>query len=81
MAMNYDKLRGKIREVFHTQEAFAEALGISKTSLSKKLNGSVYFTQDEMNRSCELLNIPKEFIPVYFFTPKVKHTEPKAVIC
>ena len=81
MAMNYDKLRGKIREVFHTQEAFAEALGISKTSLSKKLNGSVYFTQDEMNRSCELLNIPKEFIPVYFFTPKVKQTEPKVVIC
>ena len=81
MAMNYDKLRGKIREVFHTQEAFAEALGISKTSLSKKLNGSVYFTQDEMNRSCELLNIPKEFIPVYFFTPKGKQTEPKAVIC
>lgn len=70
MAMNYDKLRGKIREVFHTQEAFAEALGISKTSLSKKLNGSVYFTQDEMNRSCELLNIPKEFIPVYFFYTK-----------
>lgn len=81
MAMNYDKLRGKIREVFHTQEAFAEALGISKTSLSKKLNGSVYFTQDEMNRSCELLNIPKEFIPVYFFTPKVKETEPKTVMC
>ena len=81
MAMNYDKLRGKIREVFHTQEAFAEALGISKTSLSKKLNGSVYFTQDEMNRSCELLNIPKEFIPVYFFTPNVKQTEPKAVMC
>ena len=81
MAMNYDKLRGKIREVFHTQEAFAEALGISKTSLSKKLNGSVYFTQDEINRSCELLNIPKEFIPVYFFTPKVKQTEPKAVMC
>lgn len=79
MAMNYDKLRGKIREVFHTQEAFAEALGISKTSLSKKLNGSVSFTQDEMNKACELLDIPKEFIPVYFFTPKVKQTKP--LIC
>lgn len=72
MGMDYNRLRGKIREVFQTQEAFAEALNISQVSLSAKLNGKVLFTQVEMNKSCELLDIPKEFIPVYFFTPKVK---------
>lgn len=74
MGMNYDKLRGKIKEIFKTQEAFAKALGISKVSLSAKLNGQVQFTQEEMDKSCELLDIEKKFIPVYFFTPKVKET-------
>lgn len=72
MAFNYAKLRGKIREVFGTQKAFADALGISSVSLSKKLNNMVEFTQEEINRSCELLHIVTVEIPVYFFTVKVK---------
>jgi hypothetical protein len=70
MAMNYDKLRGKIREVFKTEEAFAGALQISRQSLSAKLNGKIPFTQAEMDKSCELLDVEKQFIPVYFFTPQ-----------
>lgn len=74
MRFDYSRLRGKIKEVFHTQEAFAEALGISSTALSQKLTGQVQFKQEEMDESCELLDIPKEFIPVYFFNQKVKDT-------
>lgn len=74
MAFNYAKLRGKIREVFGTQKAFADALGISSVSLSKKLNNMVEFTQEEINRSCELLHIVAGEIPVYFFMVKVKET-------
>ena len=69
---DYSKLRGKIKEVFGTQSSFAKGMGLSSVSLSSKLNGSTNFTQVEINKACELLSIPVEFIPVYFFTEKVK---------
>lgn len=72
MAFDYSKLRGKIREVFGTQSKFAKAMGLSSVTLSAKLNNTVQFTQTEINKACGLLGIPIEFIPVYFFTEKVK---------
>lgn len=69
---DYSKLKGKIKEVFGTQSSFAKAMGLSSVSLSSKLNNATNFTQIEINRACELLSIPVEFIPVYFFTEKVK---------
>lgn len=72
MAFDYSKLRGKIREVFGTQSKFATAMGLSNVSLSAKLNNNIAFTQSEINRACKLLSIPLEFIPIYFFTEKVK---------
>lgn len=71
MACDYSKLRGRIREKFSTQDAFAEAIGIGRVSLSQRLNGKLDFTQKEINASCEALDINKRDIPVYFFTPKV----------
>lgn len=68
MLFDYSKLRGKIREKFETQSAFAKELGISNASLSSKLNNHVEFSQLEMNKCCELLKIPKEFIPIFFYT-------------
>ena len=38
MAFDFSKLRGKIKEVFGTQEKFAKAMGMSSVSLSAKLN-------------------------------------------
>lgn len=78
MAFAYDKLKGKIKEVFGTQEAFANALGIARTSLYSKLNNNTEFTQMEMLRALELLHLQKTEIDVYFFTPKVQKTEQKA---
>lgn len=71
---DYSKLKGKIKEVFGTQSAFARAMGLSGVSLSSKLNGLTQFTQAEMNKACRLLEIPLNQLPVYFFTPKVKET-------
>ena len=65
---NYNKLRGKIKEVFNTQAAFAKEMGMSRTSLCEKLNNKVEFTQKEIEKAIELLHIPKEEIPIYFFT-------------
>lgn len=68
MSFNYSKLRGKIKEKFKTQGAFAKELGISSVSLSAKLNNRVEFSQMEMDRCCELLEFPKDFIPIFFYT-------------
>lgn len=69
---DYSKLRGKIKEVFKTQENFAVAMVMSTVTLSAKLNNKIPWTQGEMNLACQLLGVSVEFIPLYFFTEKVK---------
>ncbi|MBD5457712.1 MAG: DUF739 family protein [Lachnospiraceae bacterium] len=71
MGYDYSKLRGKIKEVCGTQDKFSLQLGIGRVSLSQRLNNQLEFTQDEIFKSCDILNIDKGEIPVYFFTLKV----------
>lgn len=75
MAFDYSKLRGRIREVFKTQSAFAFAIGMSTTSLSAKLNNNVEFSQKEIEKAVELLKINSEEISAYFFTLEVQEPE------
>ena len=75
VSFSYDKLRGKIREVFGTQDRFAEALGMSKSTLSQKLNNSSEFTQQEMMDSMRLLKQSLAQLDEYFFTPEVRKAE------
>ncbi|MGM9683154.1 MAG: DUF739 family protein [Eubacteriales bacterium] len=70
--MSYAKLRGKIREVFGTQEAFADAIGMSTVSLSQRLNGRLEWRTSEIAAACKVLGIPLENNAEYFFTKKVK---------
>ena len=72
---DYSKLRGKIKEVYGTQSNFADAMSFSNTSLSAKLNNQTEFTQKEINKACQLLEISFEELNVYFFTPKVQLSE------
>lgn len=67
MKFNYSKLRGRIRECDLTQEQLAEAIGISKATLSAKLNGQFAFTTKEMLSIGAELNIPKSDFGEYFF--------------
>ena len=71
MNWKYEKLRGKIKEVCGTQEAFAEKLGIGRVSLSQRLNNQLEFSQDEIFKSCEILKIDFSELPEYFFTTNV----------
>lgn len=66
--MRYAKLRGKIRAVFGTQEAFADSMGMSPTTLSSKLNGKTDWTRQEIEDACRRLGIPPVAIADYFFT-------------
>ena len=67
MKFNHSKLLGRIRECGFTQEQLAKAIGISKASLSAKLNNQFYFTAKDMYSICEVLNIPTSEIGEYFF--------------
>lgn len=80
MKFNYNKLRGRIREVFSTQAAFAEAMNIADNSLSMKLNNKLDFTQQEIEKAVDLLQIPKEELSAYFFTLEVQGIEQGMVI-
>lgn len=64
---NYNKLLGKIKELYGTQERFAKELGIGRVSLSQRLNNKLEFTQNEILLGCRLLDISKDDIPIYFF--------------
>ena len=78
MNWKYDKLRGKIKEVCGTQEAFAEKLGIGRVSLSQRQNNQLEFSQDEIFKSCEILKIDFSELPAYFFTTNVQKTKQHA---
>lgn len=68
--MSYNKLRGKIREVFGTQEAFAAAMDMNTATVSGKLNGRSDWTRAEMELACSLLGISMLEMHLYFFCPK-----------
>ena len=73
--INYDKLKGKIKEVLGTQSKLAESIEVDETTISNKLNGNTYFTQKEIIRIALILNIKFEEIPEYFFRQKVREIE------
>ena len=63
----YGKLRERIRSKFKTIEAFADALEISRSALSRKLNGISAWSQSEIEKSCSLLGISITQVGEYFF--------------
>lgn len=65
--MSYPKLRGRIREKYGTQKAFAVAMGMHPTTLSTKLQGRFDWSLQEMKRAAELLELSVEEMAVYFF--------------
>lgn len=69
--MSYSKLRGKIREVFGTQERFADAMGKDISTISLKLNDKSEWSRIEIEQACNLLGIPVDEVHLYFFTAKV----------
>lgn len=73
MAFNYDKLRGRIVEIFGTQYKFAKEMGWSERTLSLKMNGSRSWKQPDICKAIQLLKLKEEDIPSYFFTPKVRN--------
>lgn len=72
---NYDKLKGKIKEILGTQTNLAKELDIDETTMSNKLNNNTYFSQKEIIKICNILGIAWTEIPIYFFREKVREHE------
>ena len=64
----YAKLRGRIVEKYGTIGRFGDAVGLSGVSMSKKLTGLTGFSQADIIRWCELLEIDLSEVGAYFFT-------------
>lgn len=75
MPFDYNKLRGRIVEIFGSQVAFAKKMDWSERTLSLKMNGKVFWKQPEICKAVELLGLDEKEIPVYFFTEKVQGIE------
>lgn len=69
---DYSRLRGKIREKYATEANFAAAMGMSKTTISAKLNQISDFTQSEILRAAMLLGVDSREVTDYFFSPSVQ---------
>lgn len=67
MKYKYLKLRGRITEKFENQGKFAEVVGLSENSVSKKLTGNSGFSQEDIEKWSLLLDISKEEYGSYFF--------------
>lgn len=68
IVFNYSKLRGRIVEVCGTQDNFSKCIGKDRSLINLALNNKRDFTQSEIIRSCEVLDIPSDEIGLYFFT-------------
>lgn len=71
LMFDYSKLNGRIREVLGTHKKFANAIGISTTALSAKMNNKRPFDQREICRSIPVLQIEQGSVSSYFFTLKI----------
>ena len=76
MRFNYAKLKGRIKEKYGNQGDFANAIGLTPTTFSFKINGKAKWTQDEIVKAAELLEISRDEITEYFFNYKVQVLEP-----
>lgn len=80
MAFDYNKLRGRIIEIFGTQSKFATAMRWSERTLSLKMNGNRPWKQTDICKAIELLKLSQKDIPIYFFTLKVQSIEQKEIL-
>lgn len=67
MAKTYNRIRGRIVEIFGSQREFAKAIGLSEQSVTAKLNGRTDLSQDDILKWSEALRLEATDIGSYFF--------------
>ena len=67
IGFNYSRLRGRIVEKCGNIETFAKLIDITPTAAGRKLSEKSSWTQDEIIKACNVLDIPANDITEYFF--------------
>lgn len=73
MAFNYNKLRGRIVEIYGSQIEFAKAMKWSERTLSLKMNGKIPWKQTDIVTAVRLLGLSDSDIQEYFFAVEVQN--------
>ena len=68
---DYSKLRGRIREKLNTEKEFAGRLGRSIGYVSQIFNNAGQFTQMDILKAIDILEIDPKDVTAYFFTLEV----------
>lgn len=68
MSFSYNKLKGRIVEIFGSQALFSKRIGVSEQTITAKLAGRSKFSQDDIIDWCTALDIDQNDIGLYFFT-------------
>ena len=68
---DYSKLKGRIKEKCGSQKVFAKLLGVSEATITAKLQGNTGFTQEDILKTIEILEIDPGEVSIYFFTVAV----------
>lgn len=69
---DYSKLRGKVAEKLNTNKAFADSIGISYPALSARFKGDTPFSQKEIAKAIDVLDLTPDEAMECFFTPEVQ---------
>lgn len=75
MSFDYSKLKGRIVEKVGTRKKFADKMGWSQRTTSLKMQGQISWTQDDISKAIDVLDIDPKEIPIYFFKAKVQSIE------
>lgn len=65
---SYRKLSGRINEKYGTRKQFAQAIKTTEVTVSNKMNSISSFSQKDMEKWGEALDIPLEEYGDYFFS-------------
>jgi len=72
LKFDYGRLRERIKEKFGSCAKLSREAGISKKTLSLKLNNRGFFTQNEITKLLFLLDVDLVWAKEYFFTLKIQ---------
>lgn len=72
MEFDFRQLKALIIAIYGSCATFAEKLGISKGTLSMRMNNKSKWPIEDIMKACELLCIDPRDIGIYFFTLKVR---------
>lgn len=72
MPIDYSKLKGRIVEKCGSQKNFAVQMELSEKTISCKLSGRIPFTQSDILKAIQVLDLTEADIQGYFFVVKVQ---------